>query len=164
MKAQTSSGAILLLVGGTIVLGLIYFIIGVFLSHYSTVIYEDIPNDDFKMSYSRDFEMRVHNNAPLNLPRVVPRYTGMVNILNSSNVICEVNAMGGDTPCEDISIDLGPIYPGESSSLYFSVDPHGENFTIKMATSLYGRLLFTKEKSYWCENTGSSIYNCRIED
>lgn len=121
----------------SIILGIIgillYIGAGVYFLSMGTTIYDDIPDDEFTISSEKTFTMIIQNNERLTFPFVEPLFFGQVKIINSSgNATCMTQVLGGTIPCENGSIDLAAIRPGESKQITFTIKPNGENFAIEM--------------------------------
>ena len=82
-------------------------------------------------SYLSSIEFFVGNNAPITVPYASPSYDFGVTVdSNTSSVTCTLSTIKGALPCSGNSVALGKIPPGQSASVYVSIQATG-NFTLR---------------------------------
>jgi len=111
-----------------------YFVLGMFLSVSSIVIYHDIPRE---FGFNRVITINVANRAPIDILPFKPYYVADIRLVNASNTKCIIESLPDKPVCGSFSVDLGEINPGESRSLKVSIFPHDQKISIRISVYLY---------------------------
>jgi len=110
---------------------LFYTGIGIASNAGGIVVYDDFPRNPFYPT--KAYTLTIRNNNALNInPTITPLFLAYIE---STNATCTY-AWEGNPECNQSTIDVGKIDPGQSYRLPINVQPEKRNFTIKISVHL----------------------------
>ena len=117
---------------------LAYLVIQIILIVLGSIISTDVPKDEFKILGTKDFAIKIQNNALIDLQYVKPIFFVGAKLMNETSAKCIITTDKGNFDCDGGLINIGNIEPTRTSALILKIAPNA-NFSV--AADAYINLL-----------------------